>query len=154
MGGPGRPPKDMQGLVVGTWTVGTQTKGPVPGVFWACRCSCGRERVINGVRLRQKPPLCDCQRDEYVLAKGDEYCVTQYVGRTKDLDGKIYGDLTVIGRVVPVRLMNPRHRGGARWLCLCSCGNRVTIRAGLLNMNVPRMCGGLKNHRPAGTRVL
>jgi hypothetical protein len=50
----------------------------------------------------------------------------------EDLTGKIFGDLTVIG---------PIFNNGRRWLCRCSCGNEVYLRANRLTSTNTKSCG-------------
>lgn len=49
--------------------------------------------------------------------------------------GTVFGELTVIA---PGKSTNA---GGAKWRCLCSCGNQVDVRASSLRIGKTRSCG-------------
>lgn len=75
---------------------------------WLCRCDCGGTRVVNTNYLRGgRTTDCGC-------------------GKSLDLTGKVFGQLTVLGR------SDKRGSRGARttpmWECRCSCGE-ITYKA-------------------------
>lgn len=56
----------------------------------------------------------------------------------KDLTGKKYSRLTVVGLV-------PNHK--ALWLCKCDCGNEITVNTSLLESGHNKSCGCLNNEK-------
>lgn len=55
--------------------------------------------------------------------------------RAKELRGKVFGDLTVIG-------LGPKDKyGHVHWICFCSCGQTKTIRSGNLLAGSSKSCG-------------
>lgn len=56
------------------------------------------------------------------------------MGMYKDLTGKKYYMLTVIGR-------NGSNRYGSVWECRCDCGNTIYVNANMLNSGGKRSCG-------------
>ena len=76
-----------------------------------------------------------------------------------DLSGKTFGRLTVIGRNGSYK-----HKNGseAKWLCQCSCGNRVTVLSSSLRAGRTQSCGcymreintsKATKHNLCGTRI-
>ena len=63
------------------------------------------------------------------------------MSRRRDLTGKAYDRLTVIGMAYRDRF------GNAHWLCECECGNEVVIRGSNLNAGRSRSCGCLNLER-------
>lgn len=55
--------------------------------------------------------------------------------RKIDLVGQTFGRLTVIGSAPNTR------KGGARWLCHCSCGKEVIVRSETLRNGMTKSCG-------------
>ena len=75
---------------------------------WLCRCDCGGTRITTTSYLRNgRARDCGC-------------------GKSPDLTGKVFGQLTVLGR------SDKRGSRGARttpmWECLCTCGE-ITYKA-------------------------
>ena len=60
--------------------------------------------------------------------------------RFKDLTGKVFTKLTVIGYV-------GRQPGSSRWSCRCECGNDVEVSASHLQSGDCKSCGCLKSER-------
>lgn len=94
--------------------------------YWVCRCDCGTVREIRGKSLRAGDAVsCGCFRSS-----------REYRARTiRDLAGRRFGSLRVVG------LDESVGRGGARWNCLCDCGNKTTVRADSLVTGKTRSCG-------------
>lgn len=57
---------------------------------------------------------------------------------TEDLTGRKFGRLT------PIRIDPSKGGDGAHWVCLCDCGNSVTVIASSLKRGNTRSCGCLK----------
>jgi hypothetical protein len=90
---------------------------------WYCLCSCGNKTVCT----------------EYNLVHG----ITQSCGclnREQDLTGKKFGKLTVLKRAHNIKEKKA-------WLCACSCGNQVIVKANHLKTENTQSCGCLKKKR-------
>ena len=114
---------------VGLWTVlGFPIETSGGERKWLCRCACGTERYVLERSLRYGTSLsCGCTREARRLA-----------AITYDLEGKSFGDLTVLRRAENV----PKDsRRGIRWLCLCSCGRECVVLASLLVSGKKTHCG-------------
>lgn len=87
-----------------------------------CKCSCGKERDVQGVALRRgDTKSCGCQR---------------WIGyRRNNLEGKQFGKLTVL------KLDPARKLGRVRWLCQCQCGNIKSILSASLTRKCSTSCG-------------
>jgi hypothetical protein len=70
------------------------------------------------------------------------------MARALDLTGQTFHRLTVIERAG-----SAPNNGGARWRCLCECGNETYARAGDLRMGAHRSCGCLREQRLAEART-
>lgn len=94
---------DLIGLRFGRLTVMERAENNSRGQRqWLCRCDCGGTRVVTTNYLRNgRTTDCGC-------------------GKSPDLTGKVFGQLTVLGR------SDKRGARGARttplWECRCSCG--------------------------------
>jgi len=53
----------------------------------------------------------------------------------KNLRGKTYGKLTVLG------LAKPDSSGNTQWFCRCACGNETTVRYQHLSTGRTKSCG-------------
>lgn len=97
------------GDIFGDWTI---ISGPISmqrgthrNNYYKCKCSCGNEAVVAGYALRRGSSI-KCKKHFH-----------------KNLTGKQFGDLTVIGY------------DGDNWICKCRCGsvdsyNKVYLRNG------------------------
>lgn len=97
---------------------------------WVCQCDCGKETtVLTNALTRGTTLSCGCRQRE----KASEHRV--------DLTGRRFGRLVVRK---PVALDTPRSNGlRTTWLCLCDCGNTVTVDAKTLVAGEKRSCGCL-----------
>ena len=94
------------------------------GALWRCVCDCGTTtRATTSVLQSKNNPKrsCGCGRD-----------------RTVDLTGQRFGRLVVVKRAGTLR--------GARWECLCDCGNTTLACSGDLRKGRPRSCGCLREN--------
>lgn len=66
------------------------------------------------------------------------------MGKYKDLRGKKYCHLTVVGDKPKIE------NAKTYWLCKCECGNEKYINAGRLNSGNVKSCGCIKNSRNSG----
>lgn len=84
---------DMAGQRVGDWTVlryvgpGFAKTGTRLGALWLCRCACGREARISGVRLRQgHSKRCNaCRLQQTTLPASERRC--RWCGRATKRQG-------------------------------------------------------------------
>ncbi len=67
--------------------------------------------------------------------------------RLINLTGQTFGRLTVIEQ-------SGRVDGQALWSCLCSCGNRTTVRGSLIRRGETQSCGCLQKERVSQARLL
>lgn len=73
---------------------------------WLCQCECGNKTYATGTGLRSgKRVSCGCETKTRLI----------------DLTGKKIGRLTVLERD------RNRTGKGAYWICVCECGNRVSV---------------------------
>jgi len=94
------------------------------GVYWQCRCDCGKNTVVSGQALRNgRSRSCGCNRK---------------IGRYIDETGNHYGRLLVIERVErPKQLKNTR----VYWRCDCICGNTTVVGGDMLRSGRTVSCG-------------
>lgn len=71
------------------------------------------------------------------------------IGTAEDLTGKHFGKLTVLYRV-----RNTGATRGAKWKCLCSCGNTVEVLAANLKRNHTLSCGCLQKEKTSESRFI
>ena len=120
--------EDLTGKQFGRWTVLRYAEKTTNGHYWLCKCSCekGTIRKVNAQSLRKlTSQSCGCLKKEQVNKSA-----------LKDLTGMKFGKLTVIKRAP-----NKNGRRGARWLCLCSCGNYHEASANSLIQKLVTSCG-------------
>lgn len=118
--------KDLTGMRFGRLTVIKQNgRDKYGNVKWLCKCDCGNYCTVIGSSLLRKnryTKSCGCLRKE----------------GTNDLQGKIFGKLTVIEKT------DKRDKGGhVYWICQCECGNTVIINSNDLIKNNTLSCGCL-----------
>ena len=96
-------------------------------IYWICRCKCGNLISIRSSHLKSRKKLnCGCNNE------GHSNQISE------DLVNQRFGKLLVIKKV------NDNLGKGARWLCLCDCGNEKIILARYLKEST-RSCGCLGN---------
>ena len=104
------------------------------GAYWKCKCSCGNFKTVRGRDLRNNIiQSCGCLGKEIRLEKNHN--------RVENLIGQTFGKLTVIDKVIKEK------NNQLRWLCLCSCGNIVTVAKRDLVTGHSKSCGCLKSER-------
>lgn len=107
---------------MGRWTL----LRPAENGRWLCRCECGTERTVLERSLKYGGSTsCGC----YTRQRAGES--TRY-----QLEGKVFGRLTV-KEISPQKAPN----GGTRWLCVCACGNEVTVSGSHLVNGKRTSCG-------------
>ena len=124
--------KDLTGMRFGRLTVikfaGINKTGRAD---FLCRCDCGTEKVIASADLTHKGhPVrsCGCLRQETKIKPGDRF-----------------ERLTVIERSQPK--VSPSGQVHVRWLCLCDCGNKVTVAGNDLASGYTKSCGCLHREK-------
>ena len=119
---------DETGNCYGRWTVVKRAKNNKGGAaVWLCRCECGTERNVTGLNLRSgHSKSCGCLHREIA---GNHNFV--------DLTKQRYGRLTIIGR------KKSNSDGRATWLCICDCGQKITVTGHNLLSGNTRSCGCL-----------
>ena len=96
-------------------------------VYWICKCKCGNLISIRSSHLKNRKNLnCGCNNERHSNQISE------------DLVNQRFGKLLVVKKV------NDNLGKGARWLCLCDCGNEKIILARYLKESA-RSCGCLGN---------
>lgn len=86
---------------------------------WLCQCSCGNTLLTTKYNLTHGlSKSCGC------------------FNREQDLTGKVYGQLKVLSRAKNIKSKKS-------WLCKCSCGSLVVVKANHLKTGT-KSCGCLK----------
>lgn len=115
------------GLLTVIQRVGNNEKGES---LWKCGCSCGKEKIISGVKLRVgQYKSCGCMTGKNFH--------TGYGVTFIDEIGNRYGKLVVLSRVEDGKRF--------KWLCKCDCGNTTKVSSSnLKNANKGiKSCGCL-----------
>jgi hypothetical protein len=102
--------------------------------LWLCKCDCGNKKTVVGNSLSSGLVVsCGCYLSEQTKKRF-----------TKDIANQKFGKLTVIKR-------NGSTKEGkskiALWLCLCECGNEITVRGSELRNGRTKSCGCLQRER-------
>lgn len=103
---------------------------------YVCRCECGVETIKSHVYLSNgdtSRKSCGC------LAKESYNNIK--INTSVNLEGNVYGLLTVVRRGEPTVCRNGRKYN--TWVCKCECGNEVTKDASKLNKGRYVSCGCL-----------
>ncbi len=118
---------DLSGRTIGRWLVTNEYQLNDRGERkWLCKCQCGTEKYVLERTLKAgKSQSCGCLRREKVKSS-----------LSHKLDGKIFGDLTVLG----LGEANDK-RTGTIWRCRCTCGKEVAVLATLLVNGKKTHCG-------------
>lgn len=98
-------------------------------IVWHCKCDCGTQKDIDASSLtRGRTKSCGCLKKE-----SDK----KPKGNTINLIGKKFNHLTVIER------NGSDHRGEAKWLCKCDCGNPnlISVLGSNLRTGHTQSCG-------------
>ena len=91
-------------------------------VMWLCQCDCGNKKIVSGNNLKS----------------GTTTTCGGYRHKADNLTGVRFGRLVVIGQGEPVK--SGKGTAGTS-VCLCDCGNTVTIRNGSLKNGLTKSCG-------------
>lgn len=102
--------------------------------MWKCKCDCGKEIIVQGIRLRNgNTKSCGCNRINKLI----EY---NSINKVKDITGEQFGELTVLE---PTNKRN--NNKSVMWKCQCSCGNICFIPGNDLRSGNTKSCGCKKN---------
>lgn len=121
--------KELTGLTFGRLTVARRGPNDLGArAQWECVCSCGAAVTVSGSNLRRGTTRsCGCLLDE----------------RVHDLQGRVFGRLTVTGRA------SNGAGGKTRWACVCSCGGASVVAGRDLSTGHTRSCGCLRDELTA-----
>ncbi len=85
------------------------------GSYWICQCDCGKIKSVKSSSLRRgEIESCGCLRNERTYEANEH--------NRDHLEGQRFGKLTVIERD------ETKPRGIVYWICICDCGNILSIR--------------------------
>lgn len=132
----GRKSPDITGMRFGRLTAIERdyTREPKSGVFWVFVCDCGKTKsLISNNVIKGFTSSCGCYNSE----RASGY----------DLTGKVFGELTVLGRNDSLR-----KRKSYTWNCLCTCGKIAVVRRDSLLSGHTKSCGCL-THKFSGGRT-
>lgn len=98
--------------------------------LWNCQCSCGGTSTVTTHALKSGG-IRSCG------------CLITDAGRKRwaklNLTGQVFGKLTVQHEA-------EHYRSQRQWTCLCSCGNRTTVRTNSLRSGNTKSCGVCDQH--------
>jgi hypothetical protein len=121
------------GYRCGILTVVSVPDNPKSSTWAIVKCDCGVEKRQRVCQLRRGlPKSCGCAWRETIRAT-----------RTTNLLGKKFGRLLVVERSSESNCQG----GGALWLAVCDCGNKLKVYAGRLISGKTQSCGCLKRER-------
>lgn len=94
--------------------------------YWACRCSCGEQKVVRQSNLLiGKTKSCGCLQKEVASQT-----------HKQDLNGMTFGYLQVLGELAERAKDN-----SVQWACACRCGNQAIVSQESLVGGHTRSCG-------------
>ncbi len=125
--------KDVQPNVI-------ESTGKRDGYIAICLCSCGREKIvkINKLLSNHTKSFGMCPRDYLVYSK------KVYTKYKKEFVGKTFGKLTVIDIKQCYTSNGKKH--GYEAMCICECGNTITVSTHDLSTGHTKSCGCFKGH--------
>ena len=132
---------DLTNQQFGDWIVireaTKEEKEQRPGAYWLCKCSCGKEKIVNGQTLRKgESKSCGCKSIE-LIKKGNQKKAT-------DMTNQKYGLLTVLERDFQYEETFIKKRSQTYWKCKCECGNITTVGRNDLITGRTKSCGCLR----------
>ena len=95
-------------------------------IMWDCLCSCGNHKDVTTGKLTSG----------HVKSCGK----CGKFNRIKDLSGLKFDKLTVLSMNGYYSYPNSTNRD-YKWLCVCECGNHITVRGNSLKTNANHNCG-------------
>lgn len=122
---------DLTGKSYGRLTVRELCRVVGGKSYWLCECECGKLVTVRGDHLTGGHTIsCGCARP-----------------KREDLTGAKFGRLTVI------TFDHMDIHGQPHWLCECSCGTKITVRASHLKSGHTTSCGCYIKEWNAGTKT-
>lgn len=133
---------DLTGQTFGYWTVLGRDEYHEEGIYYLCRCVCGRESRIGKKKLIYgKTKSCGCKmsenRKDTLISEGKMTSNAVF----NDLTGQRFGRLTVIERGEPPKDREGNKRKYVYWKCRCDCGNEKTLLTSHLTSGAVISCG-------------
>lgn len=124
--------EDLVGKRFGQWQVIEQdlttNRSSKRGARWICKCDCGTIKSVLGYSLRMgRTSSCGCKNSQTHIL---------------DLTGKRFGKLLVLHQDTA----SQKGKGGARWVCICDCGEITRVRSSALRSGQTKSCGCLKKY--------
>jgi len=101
--------------------------------------------LCSELRRQEYAAECYLKNRVRILAQATEFQRKKYRDRvdSRNLQGKIFGRLTVIGRGNPSSV-NETHKF---WACRCSCGSQITVRSSKLVSGHTTSCGCIQREK-------
>ena len=119
--------KDITGQQFGDFIIDSfdPTKGKYK-YYWNCHCvKCGYKKSVEGSSIKSgNSTRCICDKS---------FGRREDLGYEKDISGKVYGSLTVLGYC-------DTKSTHSRWLCKCNCGNEEVFSISQLKRRKNLMC--------------
>lgn len=127
---------DITGQRFGKLTV-IENAGKLDGrrYSWKCHCDCGKECVVEGVRLRSgNTKSCGCGKYDGLTKHNEQQSLDAYI-----LPETRFGKLTVVQDIGFRKQTATKSR---RWyLCQCDCGNEKEVMGNMLKSGQVSSCG-------------
>lgn len=119
-----RKPANLDGKRFGSLTVEhiTDQRNSYGRLLYICRCDCGNTRLATAANLK-RGEITRC-----------EAC--QGKSRMKDLTGQRFGKLVAIKPADPPTAKRTTYK----WLCVCDCGNVVSVSVNALTTRKTKSC--------------
>lgn len=137
---------DLTGKVFGELTVISKSsrRASNGGVYWNCRCSCGREKEIMGQSLKNgKTVSCGhIGKEKLKIGRGLNF---------KDLTGQHFGKLIVLKRIEDKILSNGEKK--VQYECKCSCGRITKVISDNLKKGNTQTCGLCKENSHGNIKI-
>ena len=106
---------------------------------WKCICDCGNVTYVTTRNLRKgQTQSCGCLQRERAVEANEFH-----------LEGKHFGQLTVLHRINDANSHDYK-----KWLCLCSCGRKVSILTSELTSGMRFCCTHCSRSRSLGERLI
>lgn len=117
---------DITGQRFGRLTVVERAGKNHNGKLWLCRCDCGNMTAVPA---------------KYLFSGNTKSCGCMRGGQRKDLTGKRFGRLVVIGKY------EGDYHGDKRslWRCQCDCGQETVVKSNNLKSGQTKSCGCLRD---------
>ena len=137
--------KDLTGLQFGELIVISKSniRASDGGVYWNCKCSCGREKEILGQSLKNGKTISCGHKGKENLEKGRGL-------NFQDLTGQWFGCLEALKRSEDTVYKN---RKFVSWECRCKCGNVIPVLSDNLKSGNTQSCGLCSNNSHGNIKI-